>query len=240
MASEPKTIVVVDDEPQVRAMLESYLAREGFVASGAGSGEMMQQILSRTPADLVILDVILPGEDGFEIARRLRRTHPDIGIIMLTAKGDEIDRVVGLEVGADDYIAKPFSLREVLARVKSVLRRAPRSTASRPSPTGIVAFDQWRLDLDRRRLSSTTGEDLPLSPGEFALLRAFVEHAGRVLSRDTLIELTRGYGADALDRAIDVQVTRLRHKIEVNPRAPQIIKTVRGGGYTFAAAVSVS
>lgn len=240
MASEPKTIVIVDDEPQVRAMLESYLAREGFATSGAGSGEMMQQILSRTPADLVILDVILPGEDGLEIARRLRRTNPDIGIIMLTAKGDEIDRVVGLEVGADDYISKPFSLREVLARVKSVLRRAPRSATTRPSSSGIVAFDQWRLDIDRRRLSSASGQDVPLSPGEFALLRAFIEHAGRVLSRDTLIELTRGYGADALDRAIDVQVTRLRHKIEINPRAPQIIKTVRGGGYTFAAAVSVS
>lgn len=240
MASEPKTIVIVDDEPQVRAMLESYLAREGFATSGAGSGEMMQQILSRTTADLVILDVILPGEDGLEIARRLRRTNPDIGIIMLTAKGDEIDRVVGLEVGADDYISKPFSLREVLARVKSVLRRAPRSTTTRPSSSGIVAFDEWRLDIDRRRLSSASGQDVPLSPGEFALLRAFIEHAGRVLSRDTLIELTRGYGADALDRAIDVQVTRLRHKIEINPRAPQIIKTVRGGGYTFAAAVSVS
>lgn len=245
MSSETKTIVVVDDEPQVRSMLESYLSREGFATTGAANGEVMQSILSRTAADLVILDVMLPGEDGFEIARQLRRTHPDIGIIMLTGKGDEIDRVVGLELGADDYIAKPFSVREVLARVKSVLRRAPRSSAvpgrpARPAATQALCFGEWMLDLGARRLTSVDGRELPLTSGEFGLLRAFIEHANRVLSRDRLIYLTRGYGADSLDRAIDVQVARLRHKIEVNPRAPEIIKTVRGGGYIFAATISTS
>jgi len=236
-----KAIIIVDDEPQVRGMLESYLGREGFVTSGAASGEVMRGMLARAPADLVILDVMLPGEDGFEIARSLRRSHPNIGIIMLTSKGEEIDRVVGLELGADDYIPKPFSVREVLARVKSVLRRAPRQAVSATATAGLtVRFNGWVLHTERRRLTSPEGEEISLTPGEFALLHALIEHAGRLVSRDRLIDLTHGYTSEPLDRAIDVQVARLRHKIEVNPRSPEIIKTVRGGGYMFAAAVSAA
>jgi DNA-binding response OmpR family regulator len=230
-----RTILVVDDEPQVRAMLERYLAREGYKVELASSGDAMRRIIGRSKVDLVILDLILPDEDGLELAKTLREDKgAELGIIMLSGKGDEIDRVVGLEMGADDYIAKPFSLREILARVKSVLRRIPESVAPAQQPSSSVQFGTWRFDLLRRRLTRDNGEEVSLTPGEFNLLKIFVENQRRVMSREMLLDLTRGFGSDSLDRTIDVQVNRLRHKIEVDPKSPRLVKTVRGGGYVFS------
>jgi len=215
-------------------MIERYLRREGFVTRSAANGEAMRAVLSRTKIDLVILDLMLPGEDGLDLTRYLRSAHDGIGIIMLTAKSDEVDRVIGLELGADDYIAKPFSLREVLARVKSVMRRLPRPVLASGTAPQVLRFDKWTMDLKRRRLVSVDGVEAKLTPREFSLLLSFATHANRVLTREMLIEMTRGFGADLLDRAIDVQINRLRLKIEEDPHQPTIIKTVRGSGYVFA------
>ena len=240
MPGKQKTIVVVDDEPQVLSLLEAYLAQSGFTVLTAHSGAALDHVLAAQPVDLVLLDVMLGNENGFTIADRLRQNRPEIGIIMLTAKGEESDRVAGLELGADDYIAKPFSLREIVARVRSVLRRSPRAPVL-PAPSNTqMRFGRWIVDLNRRRLSTLDGQDIPLSAGEYVLLRAFIDHAGQVLTREQLIELTRVFGHDPMGRAIDVQVARLRQKIEVNPRAPEIIKTVRGGGYLFGPAVTTA
>lgn len=201
----------------------------------------MRAILDRETVDLVLLDLMMPGDDGFVLAKEIR-ARPDIGIIMLTGRSDMIDRVVGLEVGADDYIAKPFHLREVHARVKSVLRRlhtgarAPGPAA--PAAEQTVRFDGWTLNLDRRQLIAPDGTDVALTTGEFDLLSVLVSHAGRVLDRDRLMDLTRGRHWDAFDRTIDAQVGRLRRKLEVDPKAPALIKSVRGVGYVFTGAVT--
>jgi two-component system OmpR family response regulator len=236
--NETKAILIVDDEPQIRSMLDRYLACEGYTVMTAVSGEEMRTRLAERVPDLVLLDLILPGEDGLELAKQLRAAHPGIGIIMLTAKSEEVDKVVGLEMGADDYVPKPFSLRELLARIKSVMRRlgnVETPSASTSIEDGILIFTHWRLDMRHRRLLTDDGKDAGLTPGEFALLKVLVENAKRVLSREQLLDMTRGHGADSFDRTVDVQINRLRQKVEVNPRNPAIIKTVRGGGYVFAA-----
>jgi len=238
--NEPAHILVVDDEPRIRTMLRRYLIDEGFKVSEAKEGASMREALQQEAIHLVLLDLTMPGEDGLSLARYIRE-HTRIPIIILTGKGELIDRVVGLEAGADDYITKPFELREVLARIRTVLRRAdPRATAavpSQPAPSGtddVLAFDGWKLDLTRRDLQRPTGESVLLTAGEFELLRVFTQNANRVLSRDQLMDQVKGRDWAAYDRAVDTQVGRLRKKIEADPNNPVFIKTVRGGGYVFA------
>ncbi len=239
MAGELPHILVVDDEERIRAMLARYFEGEGFRVSLAHDGAAMRERMAADPADVVFLDVVLPGEDGLILARELRAAS-DVGIIMLTGRGDVVDRVVGIEVGADDYIAKPFHLREVLARTKSVLRRlkpAARAEGAEPSDEPAVRFDGWRLDFSRRKLNAPDGKDVPLTTGEFNLMTVFVRHAGRVLDRDQIMDLTRGREWDAYDRSIDAQVARLRKKIEGDAKNPKLIQSVRGVGYVFTAKI---
>lgn len=224
-------MLIVEDDRQVRETVADYLASHGYDVAQAGDGAAMRASLSRQVPDLVLLDVRLPGEDGLALARWLRERH-EMAIIMLTAAGEVIDRVVGLEVGADDYIAKPFDLRELLARMKSVLRRSARAGA--PSlGWKRVRFGNCTLDLDRHQLIGPQGEDVPLTGMEFDLLRAFAEHPNRVLSRDQLLTLTRNREWEPFDRSIDIRIARLRRKIEADPDKPMTIKTVRGSGYIF-------
>ncbi|WP_210485318.1 response regulator [Microvirga antarctica] len=235
---EQPHILIVDDDPRIVRMLSTYLMGEGFAVSTAENGAAMRTCLQRHPIDLILLDLMLPGEDGLQLAREIRSTAA-IGIIMLTGRTDMLDTVVGLEVGADDYMAKPFHLREVLARIKSVLRRlrppAPNNSAvaGPASSSARIRFDGWALDLGRRELTTPGGQLVPLTSGEFDLLATFAAHPGRVLDRDTLMDLTRGRRWEAFDRAIDAQVARLRRKIETQPKRPTLIKSVRGVGYLF-------
>ena len=241
--SELLHILVVDDDPRIRTMLRRYLADEGFRVTEAGDGVAMRAAFESDPVDLVLLDLMMPGEDGLSLARQVRQ-RSDIPIIMLTGKGDLIDRVAGLEAGADDYIAKPFHLREVLARIRTVLRRgrtaaAPAAAAEAgASDEETLVFQGWRLDLVRRELRRPDGEVVPLTAGEFDLLRVFAGHPNRVLGRDRLMNLVKGQEWEAYDRAVDAQVVRLRKKIEADPSNPALIKTVRGAGYVFATAVT--
>jgi len=231
-------ILLVDDEPQVCESITEYLSDEGYLVSTARDGSEMRRVIEQTPIDLILLDVMLPGEDGLSLARSVRAAKHHAAIIMLTGRSDTIDRIVGLEMGADDYLAKPFHLRELLARVKSVMRRARSTVAEMSPPRGACArFAGWHLDCARRELVSPTGEDVRLTSGEFDLLVAFVNNANRVLSRDQLLDLARDREASLFDRTIDVQVGRLRRKLEKDPQRPQLIKTVRGAGYIFAAPV---
>src|SRR5689334_1771720 len=214
--SERLHVLVVDDEPRIRTMLRRYLSDEGFQVSEAGEGATMRAILDRETIHLVLLDWMIPGEDGLSLARHVRQ-HSDIPVIMLTGKGDLIDRVVGLEAGADDYITKPFELREVLARIRTVIRRtAPRATGTASAPPAAVSealvFEGWRLDLVRRELQRQDGAPVSLAAGEFELLRVFVSHPNRVLSREQLMDMVKGRDWAAYDRAIDTQVGRLRKK----------------------------
>jgi two-component system OmpR family response regulator len=245
--AEPVHVLVVDDEPRIRTMLRRYLVEEGFKVSDAAGGAAMRAVLDREAIDLVLLDLMMPGEDGLALARHVRQ-RSEIPIIILTGKGDLIDRVVGLEAGADDYITKPFELREVLARIRTVMRRAaPRSVPATPqgapsvdgNTDEILVFQGRQFDLVRRELKDPAGEIVPLSAGEFELLRVFALHPNRVLSRNQLIELVKGHEWIAYDRAIDTQVGRLRKKIEPDPSNPTLIKTVRGGGYIFTSSVKL-
>jgi two-component system phosphate regulon response regulator OmpR len=245
MGDQPH-ILVVDDERRIRTMLSRYLTDEGFRVSEASDGVAMREILERDPVDLVLLDLVMPGEDGLSLARHIRQ-RSDISVIMLTGKGELIDRVVGLEAGADDYIAKPFHLREVLARIRTVMRRVhpqPASSAVQASPAkepagDTLVFQDWRFDLLKRELRRPDGNLVPLTAGEFDLLRVFARNPNRVLDRDHLMTLVKGRDWAAFDRAIDTQIVRLRKKIEPDPQNPQLIKTVRGAGYIFAASVTV-
>ena len=226
-------IVVVDDEPDLRRLVQSYLSRHGFAVSEAEGGESLRELMAHRPVDLAILDINMPGEDGISLARDLRRRGP-LGIIMLTANSDTVDRVVGLEVGADDYLTKPFDPRELLARVRAVLRRVSQSGAPSPATLGReVQVGTCRLNLDSRKLFGPDGQDVRITPMEFDLLRAFVEHPNRVLSRDKLLDLAHGKEAAVFDRSIDTRIVRLRQKVEADSSIPQAIKTVRGGGYMF-------
>lgn len=232
-------LLVVDDDPRIRSMLLRYFEGEGFRVSLAGSGAQMRQCLVASHVDLILLDLGLPDADGLSIAQEVR-SHSELGIIMLTGRSDDVDRVVGLEIGADDYIAKPFNLREVLARVKSVLRRLhPASPLSfqETGSTDVLRFDGWLLDRGRRQLTSPTGQDIPLTTGEYDLLTVFLDHAGRVLTRDYLMDQTRGRTWDVFDRTVDAQVSRLRRKIEQDIQLPKILKSIRGVGYIFTAKV---
>jgi two-component system OmpR family response regulator len=228
-------ILIVDDHREIRELVARALVKEGFRVSGAADGRAMHKALADGRIDLILLDLMLPGEDGLSLCRSLR-AKSDIPIIMLTAKGDEIDRVIGLEMGADDYLAKPFGSRELIARIRAVLRRG-RQSEPEPKPAQY-RFDRWRLDTAARELMREDGVTIALSTGEYDLLMAFVERPQRVLSREQLLDLARGRTAANFDRAIDTQVSRLRKKIEHDPADPKIIKTVWGGGYTFTAPVS--
>jgi two-component system OmpR family response regulator len=231
-------ILIVDDHADIREMVQNYLEGEGFRVSAAHDGHSMRRIMAQGPVDLVLLDLILPGEDGLTLARNLR-VGSDVGIIILTGRGETVDRIVGLEMGADDYLPKPFHLRELLARVKSVLRRASARVDSVQERPSSARFQGWQLDLTARELTSPRGEIVRLTTGEFDLLAAFVSNANQVLSRDRLLDLARNRESGPFDRTIDVQVGRLRRKLEDDPQQPTLIKTVRGSGYMFAAQIEM-
>jgi len=226
-------IVVVDDEPDLRDLVQSYLTKHGMAVSVASGGKELRALMAERPVDLAILDVNMPGEDGIKLAHDLRR-FGSIGIIMLTANTDTVDRIVGLEVGADDYITKPFDPRELLARVRTVLRRiAPEAEASTATMGREVRIGQCQLNLDSRKLYQADGTELPLTAMEFDLLQTFIRHPNRVLTRDQLLDLAHDKEGDVFDRSIDTRIVRLRQKIEADPRHPQAIKTMRGAGYMF-------
>ena len=230
-------ILVVDDQQEICDVVEEYLTGEGYRVSTAHDGVGMRRAMSQAAIDLVILDLMLPGEDGLALARSLR-SESGIGIIILTGRGETVDRIIGLEMGADDYLPKPFHLRELLARVKAVLRRAHDRTSDTPQPArSRLRFAGWSLDLSSRELLSPSGEEVRLTTGEFDLLAAFVNNANQVLSRDRLLDLARNREAGPFDRTIDVQVGRLRRKLEDDPQNPTLIKTVRGSGYIFTPAI---
>jgi two-component system OmpR family response regulator len=231
-------ILIVDDHREIRDLVSRALGKEGFRVSAAEDGKAMRKVLADAHIDLIVLDLMLPGEDGLSLCRSLR-AGGDIPIIMLTAKGDEVDRVIGLEMGADDYLPKPFGSRELVARIRAVLRRnrAHEPAAAKDKPKRF-RFERWVFDVDRRELLGPDGVAVPLSTGEFDLLLALVEHPQRTLSRDQLLDLARHRAANAFDRSIDTQVSRLRKKIERDPGEPTLIKTVWGGGYIFTPAVS--
>jgi two-component system OmpR family response regulator len=235
----PDHILIVDDDAEIRGLLGEYLRKNGYRTSVAAEGKAMWSALARGKVDLVVLDVMLPGEDGLTLCRKLR-SESDTPVIMLTARGEETDRIVGLEMGADDYLAKPFSPRELLARIKSVLRRArslPRNL--RDDGARAFAFAGWRLDPVARHLVSQEGTVTSLSGAEYQLLRIFLSHSNHVLSRDQLMLLAKGREAEPFDRSIDLQVSRLRHRLGDDPAEPRIIKTVRGEGYVLAVPVEV-
>jgi two-component system OmpR family response regulator len=234
--NETPHILIVDDHRDIRDLLARYLAKQGFRASVAESAAAARKALKAAKIDLVVLDIMMPGEDGLSLTRSLRENE-DIPVILLTAMGEETDRIVGLEVGADDYLAKPFNPRELLARIKAVLRRAQTLPRPRETGQGRLAFDRWMLDLSRRELVDENGVSVALSSGEFRLLAALLERPGMVLTRDQLLDLTRGRSAQPFDRSIDNQISRLRKKIERDPRRPELIKTAWGDGYSFAGEV---
>src|SRR6204780_1164789 len=232
-------ILVIDDDPQIRALLSEYLTDNGLRVSVASSGDEMSKVLGEEAVDLIVLDLRLAGEDGLAIARSLHH-QSSISIVMLTGVRDEADRVMGLELGADDYVTKPFSTRELLARIRAVMRRY-RTSESLPEENPAVRayhFAGWTLNVPLHTLKSPTGERVPISNGEFGLLVALLGRPQRVLSRDQLLDLSRLRSTDVYDRAVDVQILRLRRKIESNPAQPELIKTERGVGYRFCAAVT--
>ncbi len=225
-------LLVVDDDTGILSIIKRYFSAQGFLVSTAENGTDMRTAIQTDIVDVVLLDLGLPHEDGFSLTRYLRE-HWGGAIIIVTGRGESVDRVVGLEIGADDYVTKPFDLRELLARVRSVLRRAaPVAAHAQPEP-GTLEFAGFRLNAESRVLNDPNGVDVALTTGEFDLLRIFVNHAGHVLSRDRIMELSHGRSAGPFDRAIDVQVGRLRRKIETDASQPEMIKSVRGAGYLF-------
>ena len=241
--SQPLHIAVVDDELDITRLLAGYLQDQGYRVTQLQHGRALMELMHTDAPALVLLDLGLPGEDGFSIARQLRE-HWQCGLVIVTGRGDAVDKVVGLEVGADDYVTKPFDLRELLARIKAVLRRvapvALPARADNPAARGKLRFAGWELDPAARRLVGPDGLDMALTAGEFDLLCALVRHPGHVLSRDFLLSQTRGREGSPFDRTIDVQVGRLRRKLEVDAQDPQIIKSVRSAGYVFVADVTAT
>ena len=237
---KPDTILIVDDDQEIRRLLVDYLARNGLTAIPARDGREMWQALERHAVDLIVLDLMLPDTDGLTLCRDLRARTPTaaIPVMMLTARGEDADRIVGIEMGADDYLVKPFNPRELLARIKTILRRTRALPPNlRPESTRCLSFAGWCLDTATRVLTAPDGVVTPLSGGEFRLLRILLEHPNRVLNRDQLTEMIHGREADAYDRAIDVQISRLRQRLRDDSREPQLIKTVRGEGYVLASTV---
>ena len=225
-------VLVVDDDPAVRRMLVDYLSSHGYEVGEAASGAAMRKELERALPAVVLLDIGLPGEDGLTLARYLRERH-DVGLIMVTGAGDVVDRVAGLEVGADDYIAKPFDPRELRARLKSVLRRLESKPGKKASAVAKIPVGRCLLDMKSRTLTDPKGREVAITAMEFELLRALIEHPNQVLSRDQLLTMTRNREWEPFDRSIDIRITRLRRKVEDDPAHPRAIKTVRGAGYMF-------
>jgi two-component system OmpR family response regulator len=234
----PPQILIVDDDREISTLLAEYLEKNGYRAVTAGDGKAMSKALQETRVDLIVLDLNLPGEDGLTLCRNLR-THSNVPVVMLTARGEPLDRILGLEMGADDYLPKPFEPRELFARIRSVLRRThalpPNLQGSHPQH---MHFAGWTMDFTARHLINPDGVVVALSGAEFRLLKIFLDHANRVLSRDQLLNLTQGRDADPFDRSIDLQISRLRQKLGEDARAPQIIKTVRNEGYVLATTVA--
>ena len=234
-------LLIVDDDREIRDLVSRFFVKHGYKVAAASDARSMEAVLATGPVDLVILDLMLPGKSGLELCRDLR-ARSSVPILMLTAMGDETDRIVGLEMGADDYIAKPFNPRELLARVRAILRRTT-TAAVVGAPAGAakrLRFAGWVLDLGRRRLEAPDGLIVDLTTGEYELLMAFAERPQRVLTRNQLLDLARGRDATPFDRSIDVQVSRIRKKIEADPKAPEMIITVRGDGYMFTPEVEVA
>lgn len=230
---ENHKILVVDDDARLRSLLERYLSEQGFQVRGVANAEQMDRLLKRETFHLIVLDLMLPGEDGLSICRRLRSADNMIPILMLTAKGDEIDRIVGLEVGADDYLPKPFNPRELLARLRAILRRQVIEAPGAPSSEEVnVEFGEFRLNLGTREMYRGD-EMMPLTSGEFAVLKALVNNAREPMSRDKLMNMARGREYSAMERSIDVQISRLRRMLEEDPSRPRYIQTVWGLGYVF-------
>ncbi|MGF1631384.1 MAG: response regulator [Kiloniellaceae bacterium] len=234
-----KHIVVVDDEPGIRETIQEYLELHDFQVTAAGGGEELRRAVDRNDVDLVLLDIRMPGEDGLSLARFLR-AEKEVGIIMLTAAGEVVDRIVGLEMGADDYLAKPVDLRELLARIKAVLRRSERAQEEAESGLAegvrLARFGRFTLNLDSHKLFDADGGEIALTGMEFDLLKAFADNPNRVLSRDQLLNLAHNRDWEPFDRSIDIRIARIRRKIESDPAKPQVIKTVRGAGYIYSTA----
>ncbi len=233
MSESPLCVLLVDDEASLREPLAEYLTRQGFRVIEADDAAKARSSLREETPDLVLLDIMMPGEDGLSLCRHLVETQ-NLPVILLTARGEATDRIVGLEIGADDYVVKPFEPRELVARIRSVLRRASKSSAPSDQSDDHYSFDGWQLDPLKRRLSDPEGTIVPISSAEFRLLTAFLEHPRQVLDRDRLLDMVQGREAHLFDRAVDNQVSRLRRKIEVDSRDAKLIQTVWGGGYRFA------
>ncbi|WP_441241026.1 response regulator [Tardiphaga sp. 768_D3_N2_1] len=236
MANVPN-ILVVEDDRETRTLIAKYLRTNSCNVTTAADGREMEKVMADTRVDLLILDVMLPGEDGLSLCRKVR-AESQLPIIMLTARGEDVDRILGLEMGADDYLPKPFNPRELLARINAVLRRQATALNASATPNATaMSFAGWQIDVRLRELRNPEGARVAMTSAEFDLLRAFVERAGRVLSRDSLLDLTQGRSAGSFERSIDVLVSRIRRKIEVDPQDAQMIKTVRSGGYMFTPTV---
>ena len=232
--SDAQHIAILDDDPEIRSLLEQNLRGAGFEVSTASNGRDLKTILEHQTIDLIVLDLMLPGEDGLTICRELR-AESNIPIIMLTAMTHEADRIIGLEMGADDYLTKPFSPRELVARIKATLRRQGMVTTQSEDRRRTAVFEGWKLDVVRRELRDPDDVLVDLTSGEFDLLAALIERPNRLMTRDLLLDITKGRQADVFDRSIDITISRLRQKIEEDPKNPQFIKTVRGKGYIFSA-----
>jgi len=244
-ASVATSVLVVDDEPEIRSMLGEYFGRHGFTVRAAHDALAARAAIAESAPDLAILDVNMPGENGLSLARWLRDAHPSVGLVMLTTAGESVDRVVGLELGADDYMPKPFEMRELLARCRAVLRRlklsqgvlvAAAAAAAEQQASRRVPFGACQLDLDERRLFGADGQEIDISAAEFDLLSLFARNPNRPLNRDQIMEQAHNRGWDVFDRSIDLRVMRLRRKIETNPDKPEVLKTVRNVGYVFVPA----
>jgi DNA-binding response OmpR family regulator len=236
MSAQQTKILIVDDDDDIRGLLTSFLAEEGYIATGVSDAASMDSAISRERPDLVVLDLMLPGEDGLSICRRLQSAS-SIPVIMLTARSAEVDRIVGLEIGADDYVTKPFSKRELLARIRSVLRRGGRSELNPPKT--VFRFNQYTIDINARRIWDRSGRDIALTGAEFDLLACFVKSPQRVLSRDQLLDAVHGRNADPFDRSIDTLVSRLRKKMEVASDQDRLIATIRNHGYLFTPTIQI-